>query len=123
MNEHRKNERRKMIAFTPVYDSNKATLLGYLGDLSMQGAMLIGETPLEINTQITLVIDFPETAEFPARQVRISSRVAWRKQEENTPYFNTGVEFQKVNEMYKPFLQAILERYQFRREAGGINRP
>lgn len=123
MNEHRKSERRKMIAFTPVYDSQKTTLLGYLGDLSMQGAMLIGETSLEIDTQITLVIDFPETTEFPARQVRIPSHVAWSKREENTSYFNTGVEFQKINEMYKPFLQAIIERYQFRREAGGINQP
>ncbi|HEX2997250.1 MAG TPA: PilZ domain-containing protein [Anaerolineales bacterium] len=123
MNEHRKNERKKIIAFTPVYDANKTKLLGYLGDLSMQGALLIGETPLELNTQITLVIDFPETAEFSARQMKLPCRIAWRKQEGNTPYFNTGVEFQKVNEMYKPFLEAILERYQFRREAGGINQP
>ena len=123
MNEHRKSERKKMIAFTPVYDSHKTTLLGYLGDLSMQGAMLIGEKPLEIDTQITLVIAFPETAEFPARQVRIPSRVAWRRQEENTPYINTGVEFQRIDEMYKPFMQAILERYQFHREAGGVNQP
>ncbi len=116
MDEHRKSERKKLIAFTPVYNSSKTILLGYLGDLSLQGAMLIGEKLLEINTQITLVIDFPETAEFPARQVRIPSRVAWRKHEENTPYFNTGVEFQKIDDLYKPFIEAILARYQFQRE-------
>ncbi|HSB00979.1 MAG TPA: PilZ domain-containing protein [Anaerolineales bacterium] len=116
MDEHRKSERKKLMAFTPVYNSYKTTLLGYLGDLSMKGAMLVGEKPMEINTQITLVIDFPETPEFTARQVRIPARVAWCRQEENTQYFNTGVEFQKIDQLYKPFIEAILERYQFHNE-------
>jgi len=116
MDEHRKNERKRLMAFTPVYNLYKTILLGYLGDLSMKGAMLIGEKPLEINTQITLLIDFPETPEFPARQVRIPARVAWRKREEDTQYFNTGVEFQKIDPLYKPFIEAVLERYQFQSE-------
>jgi hypothetical protein len=116
MDEHRKSERKSLLAFTPVYNSHKTILLGYLGDLSLQGALLIGERPMEINTHITLVIDFPEIPEFPARQVRILARVAWCKREENTPYFNTGVEFQRIDELYKPFIEAILMRYQFQRE-------
>jgi hypothetical protein len=116
MDEHRKDERKRLMAFTPVYDSQRKTVLGYLGDLSMQGAMLIGEQPMEVNTQITLEIDFPSTPEFPARHVRIPARVAWCKQEENTQYFNTGFEFLKIDQMYKAFIEAILERYQFRRE-------
>jgi hypothetical protein len=113
MSEHRKSERKRLMAFTPVYNSYKTILLGYLGDLSMEGAMLIGEKPMEINTQITLVIDFPETPEFTARQVRIPARVAWCRGEENAQYFNTGLEFQSIDPLYKPFIEAILERYQF----------
>ena len=115
MDEHRKSDRKRLIAFTPVY--NKTTLLGYLGDLSMEGAMVIGEKPVEIDTQITLVIDFPETPDFPARRVRIPARVAWCRQEKKTQYFNTGFEFQKIDQLYKPFIEAILERYQFKRES------
>ncbi len=114
MDEHRKSERKSLLAFTPVY--NKTTLLGYLGDLSLRGAMVIGEKPLEVNTQITLVIDFQETPEFPARRVRIPARVAWCKREESTAYFNTGFEFQKIDQLYKPFIEATLARYQFKRE-------
>jgi hypothetical protein len=61
MNEKRKDERKKLIAFTPVYDSQHKVLLGYLGDLSREGALLVGETPMEINAQMTLMIDFPHT--------------------------------------------------------------
>jgi hypothetical protein len=116
MDEHRRSARRKLAAFTPVYNSSKSVLLGYLGDLSLEGAMLIGEKPMEIDTEITLIIDFPQTPEFSARQLRTLARVAWCRREENTQYFHTGVEFQKLDPMYKPFLEAILERYQFHRE-------
>ncbi len=116
MDEHRRDERKRLMAFTPVYDARTKTVLGYLGDLSLQGAMVIGETSMEVNTQIMLEIDFPSTLEFPARRVRIPARVAWSRREEQTQYFNTGVEFQRIDDLYKPYVQAILETYQFRRE-------
>lgn len=115
MNEQRKNERRKLMAFTPVYDSQHKALLGYLGDLSREGAMLVGEKPMEVNTEMTLMIDFPATPELPARRVIIPVRVAWCRQEKGTQYFNTGVEFLEINEQNKTIIEAILKRYQFRR--------
>lgn len=114
MNEQRKNERRKLIAFTPVYDSQHK-VLGYLGDLSKEGALLVGEKPMEVNTEMTLMIDFPATPELPARRVVIPVRVAWCRQEKGTQYFNTGFEFQEINEQNKTTIEAILHRYQFRR--------
>ncbi len=114
MNEKRKSERRKLIAFTPVYDSRQ-NILGYLGDLTMEGARLIGEKHMEMNTRITLVIDFPATAELSARRVTIPARVIWCNEEENRQYFNTGFEFQSISQQNKEFISAILERYQFRR--------
>lgn len=117
MDEHRKNERKRLMAFTPAYDSHTKLVLGYLGDLSMQGTMLIGEKLMEVNTEITLEIDFPSTPEFSARRVKIPARVAWCRPEENSQYFNTGMEFLRVNPMYKDFIEAILERYQFKRES------
>ena len=114
MDEQRKNERRKLIAFTPVYDCKKNLFLGYLGDLSMQGAMLIGKKPMEVDRQITLVIGFPETPEFLARRATISARIAWCKPEKNPSYYNTGFEFQEMDEENQTAIRAILEKYRFR---------
>ena len=114
MDEHRKNERKKLIAFTPVYDCQRNILLGYLGDLSMQGAMLIGKKPMEVDKQIMLAIGFPETPQFPARRAILPARVAWCRQEENPQYFNIGFEFQGIDQENKTAIKAILERYQFR---------
>jgi hypothetical protein len=115
MNEKRKDERKKLIAFTPVYDSQHKTLLGYLGDLSREGALLIGEKNMGVDTKMTLMIDFPATPELPARRVIVPVRVAWCRQEKSTQYVNTGFEFLEINEQNKTIIEAILQRYQFRR--------
>jgi hypothetical protein len=116
MNEKRKDERKKLIAFTLVYDSQHKSLLGYLGDLSREGALLVGEKPMQVNAKATLMIDFPATPELPARRVIIPARVAWCRQENGTSYFNAGFEFLEINEQNKTVIDAILQRYQFHRE-------
>lgn len=114
MDEHRKNERRKVIAYTPVYDCQRNVLLGYLGDLSMHGAMLIGKKPLEVNRQLVLAIGFPETPEFPARRATLTARIAWCRPEKNPQYYNTGFEFQAMDQENQTAIRAILEKYRFR---------
>jgi hypothetical protein len=116
MNEQRKVERKILTTFTPVYDQRKNKLLGYLGDLTLQGAMLIGSTPSEINKKYTLGIDFHKTPEIPATLMTVPVRVAWCKHEEHTAFFNTGVEFLELSDENKKVIEAILERYQFRRD-------
>jgi hypothetical protein len=116
MNEHRKEERRKMTAFTPVHDVQKNTLLGYIADLSSNGALLIGERPVEAGMQITLVIDFPETQEFQAIREVVAARVAWCKQESEAWYYDAGVEFHDLGQHSKLILGAILGNYQYYQE-------
>ncbi len=116
MDEHRKEERKKIMTFTPVHDLNKNILLGYIADLTLQGALLVGERNIEIYTELILAIDFPETPEFIARRMVIPARVAWCKREQDSPYYDTGVEFQKLDQPERTILEAILERYQYRRE-------
>lgn len=114
MSEKRKNERKKLIAFTPVFDCQRNLLLGHLGDLSMKGALQIGKKPMEVDRIIMLAIGFPETPQFPARRATILARVAWCKPEKNPQYFNVGFEFLEIDQENKTALKAILEKYRFR---------
>ena len=116
MSEQRKIERKLLTTFTPVYDLHKKTLLGYLGDLTLQGAMLVGNKPVEINQDLTLAIEFHETPEIPATRMIIPARVAWCKHEKHSTYFNTGVEFLELTNENKLVIVVILERYEFRKE-------
>jgi hypothetical protein len=112
MSEQRREERKKLITFTAVHDFRKSTLLGYLGDLTLQGAMLVGSRPVEVNKTLTLEINFPETPETPATRATLRARVAWCRHEEQYDYYNTGVEFLELTDQNKALIAAILKRYQ-----------
>lgn len=116
MSEHRKEDRRKVMTFTPVYDHSDGTLLGYLGDLTLQGALMVSEKPVEPDRIITLAIEFRETSEIPSTRMTIPARVAWCRQEEHLTYYNTGFEFLEMTPRNKGVIETILERYQFRRD-------
>jgi hypothetical protein len=117
MDERRRETRRKFMAFTPVYDLHPRTLLGYLGDLSLRGALVIGEKLVTINKQTELEIDFPsDLPDIQVVPVIIPGRFAWCRQEDNPQYFNIGVEFTEVTPQQAELFQQILERYHFRHD-------
>jgi hypothetical protein len=116
MNKQRKEERKKVMTFTPVYDLQKNILLGYLSDLTLLGALLVSEKPVETNRNIILGIEFRESSETPVTRMVIPARVAWCKQEEHLTYYDTGFEFQEIGADNKNIIEAALEKYQFSRK-------
>lgn len=116
MNEQRKEIRKKLIAFTPVYNSKQKVLLGYVGDLTLLGVMVVGERSQEINNEVVLRIEFPnDLTDVTATHITIPARVAWCRQDaESSRYVNIGFEFTEVKPEHAQLFQAILGRYQFR---------
>ena len=115
MNDQRKESRKKLVAFTPVYELLHKTLIGYIGDLTPQGVMVIGEKPVDINKHLTLGLEFPDDeSDAHTLRVAISGRVAWCRQDETPQYFNIGFEFIDVSPENAKIVDAILNRYQFR---------
>lgn len=111
----RKESRKKLVAFTPVYDLLHRTLLGYIGDLTLQGLMVIGEKPVEINKHLTLSIEFPESQpDALGLRVAIPARATWCRQDDSLQNFNIGFEFIEVLPENARVIEAILNRYQFR---------
>ena len=116
MSKLRMEKRRKVMTFTPVYDLQANILLGYLGDLTLKGALMVSEGPVEIDRTLNLAIEFRETSDIPATRITIPARVAWCKQEEHRTYYNTGMEFIEMTEQNKKVIVAILEKHQSSRK-------
>ena len=114
MSERRQEIRRRLTAFTPVYDLHPRLLLGYLGDLTLRGAMVVGTNLTTINKETTLEINFPMDPEIPVRKVTIPARIAWCRREDDSQYFNIGVEFTEVSPEHAALFTQILERFHFR---------
>lgn len=116
MSNQRKEERRKLVAFTPVYEVNNKIPLGYLGDLTLLGALVVGESQVESNKLIKLKIEFPsDIPNLITPDFIIPARIAWcRKDKESPQYYNIGIEFTEVSPQHTRIIQSILDRYHFR---------
>lgn len=113
MSERRKETRQKLMAFTPVYDLHPRILLGYLGDLTLSGALVTGSNLTTINKETVLEINFPrDLAEISP--LIIPARIAWCQPDERSQYFNIGIEFTEMTPVYEDLFKRILDRYQFR---------
>jgi len=115
MSDHRKEERIKAMIFTTVYELKGRILLGYLGDLTYQGGMVVGEKPVETGRDISLLIEFSGADELPASGLALPAHVAWCRQDGDSVYFHTGVEFGKLSEQNKGIIEELLTRYKFSR--------
>jgi len=115
MTNKRKAERIKAMTFTTVYDIDSRTLLGFLGDLTLQGAMVVGEKPVKPDRDIKLRIEFLLETNETAETLTIPAHVAWCKQEEDSPYYNTGFEFLEMNTKNRNTIEALIIKYKFSR--------
>ena len=115
MDNRRKENRKKVMAFTLVYDEQDK-LLGYLGNLTENGAMVIGEKVQPVDRLLTLHIRMQD--ELPdglSRDLKVSARVArCVPDQENVREFNIGLEFVEVNAEQEKIIASVLDRYHFR---------
>jgi hypothetical protein len=117
ISDRRKESRKKLMAFTPVYEQPNGTLLGYIQDLTLVGVLVIGEKKVDANTQTTLSFELPGgLTAVRATQLVISARVAHCEQDKNSQTYKIGFEFTDVNPEQVEVLQALLERYHFRHQ-------
>jgi hypothetical protein len=121
MFDHRKEARKKLIKFTPVYKVhvvNPKSLLGYLVDLTLGGARVEGEHSAEVNQKMTISIEFPaDLPDIPSAPIALAARVARCAPSDESPtLFNLGFEFVNLTPEQTKVIEAIIERYAFRRE-------
>lgn len=116
MVDRRTETRKKLMAFTTARDKRQGALLGYLGNLTAHGLLVIGEKPLEVGAQITLEMVFPdELPDTSTRRMVIESRVARCVPDQESPReFNIGFEFVHIEAEHARIIQSLLERYHFR---------
>jgi hypothetical protein len=114
MQERRKVQRKNLMAYTQVFDLYGGYLLGYLGDLHLQGAMVIGEKTLAENSELTLAIELPILPDTEISRITIPARVAWCQPDISPQFFNVGFEFKEVTPEQSMVIEAIMQNYEFR---------
>ncbi len=116
MQERRKEQRKNLMAYTQVFNLNGGLLLGYLGDLNLLGAMVIGDKSMPDNTELTLAIELPELPNINSSRITMPARVVWCQHDISPEYFNVGFEFKEVTDQQKTVIEAVMANYEFRRD-------
>ena len=117
MQERRKLPRKNLMSYSQVHDLYEGRLIGYLGDLNMLGAMVIGEQPMQKDTKLTISIQLPELPGVEATRLALPVRVAWCQQDLSPEFLNIGLEFTLITDGQKKIIEAVMDNYEFRREA------
>lgn len=117
MQERRKQPRKELMSYSQVYDLYNGQLIGYLGDINLLGAMVIGDEQLATNTMLTISIQLPELPGISATRIAMPVRVAYCKKDLSPEYFNIGLEFKLITDNQRRIIESLMENYEFRRQA------
>jgi len=113
--DRRKEDRKLVMKFTPVYEADNGKLLGYLRDLTLQGALVIGEKTLEVDSLLTLRFNLPDDLpNIAAFNLTVATRVARCIEDETPNSYKLGFEFKDIGPEQTEIIEALLERYHFR---------
>lgn len=116
MEERRKLPRKDLMVYSQVFDIHGGYLIGYLGDLTNLGAMVISDAPIMADKELTIQIQLPELEGISDESITVPVRVAWCRQDISPEYFNVGMEFKILTGRQREIIEAILENYEFRRQ-------
>lgn len=117
MQERRKQPRKDLMSYSQVFELYHGKLIGYLGDITQLGAMVIGDEPYQVGTQMNISILLPELPAIKATRMAMPVRVVHCQKDLSPEYYNIGLEFSLVTDPQKEIIEAIIENYEFRRQA------
>lgn len=115
MDDRRRLPRKYLIIYSRVFEQSLGKLLGYLSDLSEQGAMIIAEEPLDVNATLSLRFDLPDPKIFHAHNLMITARVARCEMDISPAFYDIGLEFLNVTPEQRLIIQKMMEAYEFHR--------
>jgi hypothetical protein len=115
MDDRRNFPRKYLIVYSRVFERHDGKLLGYLADLSLEGAMIISEGRLTVGEDLSLRFDLPDVNAFDRSALNLDARVARCDPDISPGFFNIGFEFKKVTDEDKAILLKMMDMYEFRR--------
>ena len=95
MEERRKLKRRHIMFYSRVFDRKTGKQLGYLGNLTPEGIMIISEEPIDVDQHISLRIDLPE-AVYLQSVLLFEACSRWCTPDVDPRFYNTGFELTSI---------------------------
>jgi len=116
MEERRKLDRKYLAIYSRVFDRVSGRVLGYLSDMSQQGAMIISDDPMPEDLDLHLRFDLPDPLLFSTDHLNLDARVAWCRPDIDPAFYNIGFEFSNLAEKESHIIEEMVVAYEFKRD-------
>lgn len=113
MEDRRKFRRRYLMYYSRVFDRKTGSVLGYIVDLTPDGAMIISEEPVAPGQVFQFRMDLPEDIseksfmDFEAKSV-------WCKKDIDPNFYDTGLQMMDIAEDDQKIVEKMIQEYGFR---------
>lgn len=106
----RETPRRHLIFYLRVYNSDTGDLIGFLGDISTKGIMVVSETPVVTDKVYNLSLHLnPSNDRRKERILRFDARSIWSKNDINPDFYDTGFEYVNKKDDVVEEIQKLIE--------------
>jgi hypothetical protein len=95
MDEKRQQERKSPSLYFGIVDRSSGNLVGTLGDITIRGLMLIGDTPFEVNSLYRLELIMP-AAVMGSKEIQFEARCVWCKETADPGRYCAGLQFTDI---------------------------
>lgn len=110
MDERRKLKRQHIMFYSRVFDRTTGAFMGYLGNLTPDGMMIISERKLAVEQEYQLRIDLPEDM-YAKSMLNLTALAVWCKRDIDPNFFNIGFSLQDVSIQDVEIIQQIIDDY------------
>ena len=113
MIEKRNMERRHIMFYSRVFDRKTGKMLGYLGNITTKGMMIISEEPIPKLVEFKLRMDLPDDLyQKPALFFKASS--LWCEPDIDPNFYNTGFKLRDVPRSEQEIIEKIQLDFEMR---------
>lgn len=103
----RGQQRHHLVYYLPVHDQATDAPLGFVGDITAEGVMVLGPQPLEAGRE--LAIEIRGRAEGPAAPVvRCRARSVWTHRDVNPDFYASGLQFEELPPESRQAVHALI---------------
>ena len=113
MKERRKHHRKDLAFFTRLFDRDTGQLLGHLANLTVEGAMIISDEPLETEKVYRLHMDLPDQG-FGKAHLEFDAKSIYCQPDINPQFYNTGFQFVNISPRDVGIIESIVKEYKIR---------
>ena len=111
--ERRKFKRRYLMYYSRIFNRKNGSVIGYLVDITPEGAMIISEEPIKPGENFRLRMDLPEDISTKA-SLDFEARSVWCKPDIDPHFYGTGFQISGLKDEDVQLIERMVQEYGFR---------